>query len=123
MISLVCVAGACLLSFFVLLAGGINAFPVNLVYFLEADTSKIPGANRPLTAWTVYGTCGVTDADRTDACSAPSPAYPFDPASNFGSADGVPMDFVGYVLPLLCARARVLVNLGPCAGVDEAHGR
>ena len=85
-----------MLSFFILLAGAINAYPLNLVYFLEADTSGISNA-RPLTAWTVYSNCGISGNDQTSDCTAPTPAYPFDPPSNFGTTNGVPADFVGYV--------------------------
>ena len=96
-VALVCLGGAIVMSFFVLLAGAINAVPMPLVYFLEADTSRIVNA-KPLTAWTVWSACGVTSSDTTIDCGPPSPAYPLDPVNNFGTSDGVPQDFALYVV-------------------------
>ena len=79
-----------------LLAGGISAFPVSLVYFLEADTSAVRGA-QPITTWTLYNICGATSADQTVNCGPASPAYPFDPQTNFGTTNGVPAAFIGCV--------------------------
>ena len=88
-----------------LLAGGISAFPVSLIYFLEADTSAVPGAPA-LSTWTLYSLCGATSADQTVDCKPPSPAFPFDPQSNFGTTEGVPEAFLGCVARASCRRAR-----------------
>ena len=96
-ISLIFLAGACLLNFFVLLAGGIASFPLTLIWFLAVDSTGIPGAGRPITAWTLYNTCGINMDQRTEMCGPATPAYPFDPMSNFGGGMGVPMEFGLYV--------------------------
>ena len=83
-----------MLIFLTLLAGAVNATPVNLVYFLEADTSDIPGA--PSAArWTLWNLCGVSGDGLDQDCRPVSAAYPFDPPNNFGTTDGVPDEFVG----------------------------
>lgn len=73
-----------------LLGGAINSNPANQFYFLEADTSNIEGA--PETSrWTFWNVCGVMDG-RND-CPAVSPAYPFNPQSNFNEPEeGVPIE-------------------------------
>lgn len=97
-ISLILVAGGVLFMFFILLAGAVDGFPVNRWYFLEADTSNIPGAP-PLSRWTYWNVCGV-DGART-ACGDANhekvhPAFPLDPSSprNFDTDVNVPRNFV-----------------------------
>ncbi|KAI4156633.1 MAG: hypothetical protein LQ340_000136 [Diploschistes diacapsis] len=94
-LSLILVAGSIVLIFFVLLAGAINGNPVNQVYFLQADTSSIKGAPA-LSQWTLWNVCG-SGANSLDAnCGKISPAFPFDPQSNFGgSTQNVPQGFQG----------------------------
>lgn len=93
LISLVFVAGAILLHFLVLLAGAVNGRPVNTIYFLEADTSAIPGA--PSTSrWTFWNQDPV-DSNSLTAINGIHPAWPFDPQSNFGTQTGVPSGFIG----------------------------
>ncbi|KAA6408343.1 MAG: Actin cortical patch Sur7 [Lasallia pustulata] len=93
--SLVLIAGACLLIFFTLLAGAVDHNPTNRIYFLQAATSKIPGAPA-LSRWTFWNTCSVNSAGR-NVCGKVHPAYPLDPPSgrNFGTTNGVPSQFVG----------------------------
>ncbi|MCJ1474530.1 hypothetical protein MMC13_003188 [Lambiella insularis] len=91
--SLILIAGACVLIFLVLLAGAVNSNPVNQVYFLQADTSAISGAPAQ-SRWTLWNVCSV-DANGRDACGKVSPAYPFDPQSNFNTMKGVPASFQG----------------------------
>lgn len=83
---------------FIALAGAVDGDPVNRWYFLEADTSQIPGAP-PLSRWTYWNVCGV-DGSRT-ACGDASyekvhPAFPLDPAGSrtFDTDTGVPENFV-----------------------------
>lgn len=92
--SLILVAGALLLMLFIVLAGAIDAAPVNKWYFLEATTSGIPGAPA-LTRWTYWNSCGVTNG--LDGSCAIHAAYPLDPPSGrtFGTTEGVPPQFVG----------------------------
>lgn len=87
------IAGAALLIFLVLLAGAVDGFPVNQIYFLEADTSSIPGANA-ISRWTLWNICG--DSNGNDvSCSKIMAAFPFDPQSNFNSQKNVPAGFIG----------------------------
>lgn len=90
--SILLIAGATLLSFFVLLAGSRDSAPLNNFYWLEADTSAIQGAPS-VTRWTTYNYCGVEDGKNAD-CSPNKADFPFDPVRNFGTEDGVPDAFI-----------------------------
>lgn len=92
-LSLVLVAGALLLQFFTILTGGVNGAPLNKFYFLEADTSNIPGALNPA-RWTFFAICGAENGLNAN-CRSPKPALPFDPPRNFGTETGVPDQFIG----------------------------
>jgi len=94
-LSLFFIAGACLLIFLVLLAGAVSGNPVNDIYFLQADTSKIPGAPS-LARWTFWNICSVSAAGK-NVCGKVHPAFPLDPPShrNFGTTTGVPAQFIG----------------------------
>ncbi|KAI9799303.1 MAG: hypothetical protein M1825_004796 [Sarcosagium campestre] len=94
LLSLFFTAAAIVLIFFVVLAGTRYSTPVDLVYFLRADTSGIEGA-RPLTVWTLWNDCGVSPNGRNIDCGAVQPAHAFDPQRNFPSTDGVPETFIG----------------------------
>jgi hypothetical protein len=96
LISLVFVAGAIVLQFFVVLSGGINTAPENRVYFLQASTSGIPNARDP-SRWTYWAICGVGSNNLNANCGAPVPALPFSPtsSSNFDTTMGVPDQFIG----------------------------
>lgn len=88
-------AGAILLIFLTLLGGARNSNPLNLVYFLEADTGNIPGA--PATSrWTFWNLCGVS-ADGKNACGDTHVDFPFDPPShrNFDTTQNIPHEFIG----------------------------
>ena len=92
--SLVLVAGAIVLIFFVVLAGAINGNPVNQVYFLQTDTSSIPGAPS-IAQWTLWNVCGA-DSNGLDEDCGVTPAFPFDPQNNFGgNTQNVPSGFIG----------------------------
>ena len=85
--------------FFILLAGAIDAAPVNRWYLLEADTANIPNAPR-VSRWTYWNVCG-KDGGRI-ACgdqnySNVHPAFPLDPPSGreFGTHVNVPNNFIG----------------------------
>ena len=114
LVSLICLAGACVLLFFVILAGGISAFPPSLVYFLEADTSAVPGA-QAISTWTLYNICGASSSDQDVQCGPASPAFPCAPQGNFGTTHGVPSDFIGYV----CLYPDATV----CAGAGDVLAR
>ena len=92
-ISLVLTAGAALLIFLVLLAGAVNGFPENGIYFLEAETSNIPGA-KSISRWTLWNVCGDNNGNNVN-CGPLNAAFPFDPQSNFGSQKNVPSGFIG----------------------------
>lgn len=90
-------AGAILLIFLTLLGGVRNSNPLNQIYFLQADTSNIPGA--PSTSrWTFWQICGVLHNGRSH-CGSSHPDFPFDPpnSDNFNTTTNVPASFVGYV--------------------------
>lgn len=117
------VAGGLLLSLFILLAGAINGSPVNKWYFLEADTSSIPGAPA-LSRWTFWNICDGSTG--TDVCTGTlgdvKPARPFDPPSgrNFGTTTNVPQDFIGtryyfYMTRFMFAFALIALFFGACA--------
>lgn len=96
LISLILVAGGLLLMFFILLAGAVDGNPVNRWYFLQVDTSNIPGAPA-LSRWTYWNICNGQD-DR-DVCSGTgygkvSPARPFDPPRNFDTNTNIPQEFI-----------------------------
>ena len=81
--------------FLILLAGAVNHNPVNQFYFLQADTSGIPGA--PTTSrWTYWNVCPLGPNGRND-CGTVHPAFPLDPPStgNFGTTTDVPSQFLG----------------------------
>ena len=90
-VSLVLIAGALLLMLLVVIGGAVDKNPTNQFYFLQADTSAIPGA--PGTSrWTFWNTCG--DTNGRNACPHVHPAYAFDPKKNFGTTTGVPASLV-----------------------------
>lgn len=124
MISLILVAGGLLLGIFILLAGAINGSPVNKFYFLQADTSNIPGAPR-LARWTFWNICdgssGLNVCGNTGYGNI-SPARPFDPPSgrNFGTTDNVPAQLIGtntyfYLSRSMFAFALISLFFGACA--------
>ncbi|KAJ5266756.1 Actin cortical patch SUR7/pH-response regulator PalI [Penicillium angulare] len=87
-------AGSILLIFLTLLGGTRNTTPLNQIYFLQADTSNIPGAPS-LSRWTFWNVCGVINGKND--CGSSHPDYPFDPPSsrNFGTTSNVPSQFIG----------------------------
>lgn len=94
-VALILTAGACLLIFLTILGGVNNHQPLNEIYFLEADTSKIPGA--PATSrWTMWNLCSV-DSNGHNNCSDVHPDYPLDPSapSNLNTTINVPSQFIG----------------------------
>ena len=70
--SLILIAGAVVLMFFVVLSGVTNSTPLNKTYFLQADTGSISGA-RPVSQWTFFYICGSGNRN----CGKPVPALPF----------------------------------------------
>lgn len=118
-ISLILVAGALVFQFFVILSGGVNGTPVNLVYFLQASTDGISPEPRNPSRWTFWAICGVVNG-RNGNCGAVVPALPFDPPRNFGTEEGVPPSLIGtneYYYLSRCMFAFYLVALffGVCA--------
>ena len=77
LISLISVAGAVVLEFFVILAGAFNGNPISQFWFLEVDTSGISNAGA-LTRWTYWNSCPAGENGLNTICSK-SAAYPFDP--------------------------------------------
>jgi hypothetical protein len=92
-VSLILIAGAIILQFFVVLSGVRNTTPLNKTYFLQADTSSIAGSGRAISQWTYFYVCGAGNQD----CGSPVPDLPFGYAWVGGSA-GAPAPLIGYVL-------------------------
>jgi len=82
-------AGSILLMFFVILGGETTSTPLDKVYFLKADTSKIPGA-RPITQWNYFYVCGAGNTDCGDAVPALPLGYAW-----VGNTAGVPAPLLG----------------------------
>lgn len=95
-VSLILIAGALVLMFFVILSGVTDTTPLNKTYFLRADTSSIPGA-RAISQWTYFYVCGEGNTN----CGSPVPALPFGYAW-VGDSTGVPASLLGYVLQNRC---------------------
>jgi hypothetical protein len=91
-VSLILIAGAIVLQFFVVLSGVRNTTPLNKTYFLQADTSSIAGSGRAISQWTYFYVCGAGNQD----CGKPVPDLPFGYAWVGGSA-GAPAPLIGSV--------------------------
>lgn len=88
--SLILISTAVLFMFFVVLSGVRDHTPLNKVWFLQADTSNIAGAPRPLSQWTYFYVCG----DHNKDCGSPVPALPLGYAWK-GDSTGAPAALVG----------------------------
>ncbi|PWY91014.1 SUR7-domain-containing protein [Aspergillus heteromorphus CBS 117.55] len=86
--------GALLLMFLTLLGGARNSRPLNEIYFLQVDTSNIPGAP-DLSRWTYWQLCAVVNGK--SQCGSSVPDYPFDPPSHetFDTDTNIPAAFIG----------------------------
>ncbi|TRX98566.1 hypothetical protein FHL15_000640 [Xylaria flabelliformis] len=90
-ISLIFLAGASVLLFFVILSGITRTSPLRQTYFLSADTSGISGA-RPTTQWTYFRICGESNSD----CSRSWPDPPVGWAwSKDPTGDRLPQRIIG----------------------------
>ncbi|KAL4881037.1 actin cortical patch SUR7/pH-response regulator pali [Aspergillus karnatakaensis] len=80
--------------FLTFLGGVKNSNPLNQIYFLQVDTSNIPGAPA-LSRWTWWNICAVENGD--SQCGSSHPDYPFDPPSsrNFDTEVNIPSAFIG----------------------------
>ncbi|ODH48475.1 hypothetical protein GX48_05452 [Paracoccidioides brasiliensis] len=94
LVALIFTAAAWLLMMLTLLGGAQNKTPLDRTWFLQADTSRIPGAQL-VSRWTFWGICGVVDGK--NVCNGTSPGFPLDPPSNrnFGTTEGVPSQYIG----------------------------
>ena len=95
--SWILLAAAILFQFFVILSGAVSGDPEPHFWFLSADTSGIPNADR-FTAWTFFAICPISDlggSATTFACRGATAALPLNPPQNFGSTTNVPAGFVG----------------------------
>ena len=106
--------------FLILLAGAADHGPVNQFYFLQANTSKIPGAPS-VSRWTYWNVCPIGSNGR-DACGTVHPAFPLDPPShrNFGTTTNVPPQFIGtskyfYMTRFMFAFMLIALFLGVCS--------
>ncbi|KAL3477772.1 SUR7-domain-containing protein [Aspergillus californicus] len=87
-------AGALLLMWLVFLGGVRNSNPLNQIYFLQVDTSNIPGAPA-LSRWTWWNLCAVENGD--SQCGTSHPDFPFDPPGSrtFDTETNIPPAFIG----------------------------
>ena len=88
--SLILIASSIVFMFFVVLSGVTNSTPLDKTYFLQADTSTIPGSGRAISQWTYFYVCG----DHNQDCGSPVPGLPIGYAWSGGSA-GAPPALVG----------------------------
>lgn len=93
LVSLIILAGGCLLQFLVILSGTVEHNPLNKVFFLQSTTNGITGAQNPA-RWTFFAVCGVANGLNAN-CGHVKPALPFNPVQNFGTSTGVPDAFIG----------------------------
>ena len=107
------------MMFFILLAGVTDHNPVNKFYFLQVDTTGIPGF-RGNHRWTFWNLCPVVNGENN--CGAVHPAFPFDPPSNrnFGTTVDVPKAFLGtrkyfYLTRFMFAFELIALFFGVCA--------
>lgn len=89
-VSLILIAGAIALMFFVVLSGVANTTPLNKTYFLSADTSSLTGSGRATSQWTYFYVCGAGNQN----CGSPVPALPLGYAW-VGGTQGVPANIIG----------------------------
>ncbi|KAI1309684.1 SUR7/PalI family-domain-containing protein [Xylaria venustula] len=76
-LSLILLAGAAVLLFFVILSGITHTSPLRQTYFLSADTSGISGA-RAVTQWTYFRICGQGNSDCGHARPDPPVGWAWD---------------------------------------------
>jgi hypothetical protein len=95
LLAMILTAGACLLMFLTILGGVRNHKPLNQIYFLQADTSNIPGAPS-ISRWTMWNLCSI-DGHGNNLCGKAHPDFPLDPpaASNFNTTINIPHQFIG----------------------------
>lgn len=82
---------------FLVILSGLGSTPLNQVYFLQASTNGINNGNTRLrdpARWTYLAICGVSSSGLNANCGPTMAALPFDVPRNFGTTDGVPMQFV-----------------------------
>jgi hypothetical protein len=81
--------------FLTLLGGANNHTPLNDIYFLQVNTSNIPGAP-DVSRWTFWELCRV-DSNGKSRCGSSHPDYPFDPpdSRNFNTTVNIPHQFIG----------------------------
>lgn len=88
-VSLILIAGALVLMFFVVLSGLKTTIPLSKTYFLSADTSSITGA-RAVSQWTYFYVCGSGNTD----CGNAVPGLPIGYAW-IGGGSGAPSSLLG----------------------------
>ena len=94
-VSIVLLAGGILLNFFVILSGVTNGGFENKIYFLQADTSGVPGNIPNPARWTFFALCGTDSSGHNSNCGTVQAALPFNPTGmkNFGTEKGLPNQF------------------------------
>lgn len=88
--SQILLATAVLFMLFVILSGVNDHTPLNRTWFLQADTSNIPGSGRSISQWTYFYVCG----NHNKNCGSPVPALPLGYAWRGGNS-GAPASLIG----------------------------
>jgi hypothetical protein len=86
-LSLILIATSLLFMFFVVLSGVTNSTPLSKTWFLQADTSHIPGSGRAISQWTYFFVCGANNRD----CGSPVAGLPIGYAWVGGTAGAPPL--------------------------------
>jgi hypothetical protein len=107
------------MMFFILLGGVTNHSPENKFYFLQVDTTGIPGFPGEH-RWTFWNLCPVVHGKNN--CGNVHPAFPLDPPShrNFDTRIGVPKPFIGtsryfYMTRFMFAFELIAIFFAVCA--------
>lgn len=92
LVAIILLAGGITMQFFIILSG-LSPRPENEIFFLQADTTGIPGAPNPA-RWTYLKICGISGGNNAN-CGSAAADRPFDPPRNFHTHTGIPAGFIG----------------------------
>ncbi|TGZ77991.1 SUR7-domain-containing protein [Ascodesmis nigricans] len=91
--ALILLAGSIVLLFLLILAGAFDKYPLNRIFFLQADTNGIPNAPQGIAHWTLYNHCSTNSNGLNINCIPNKAAYPIVPQDNFHTRTNIPNDF------------------------------
>lgn len=93
-IALLFLAGALVMSYFLILSGARTGGVLKNFYWLEANTTGFNSAPN-LTRWYNYDFCAWAN-NNLHNCSSKAPAKPFSPRDNFGASPLMPSSFLNH---------------------------